>query len=385
MKLFRRTPWRIGVLSFGAVSLYFGFKLALWLLFRRVGVSVWPAQTQADLNAFRVLAVCIVAFAYGIWRATAFHPAIWKGYLTWLRTTPWRPGVKLPLGPVAFTWWDAIILGVGILFTLRLPLVTIFMLMACAAGYVFFAFMILREILPWSAYAIALAGAFLLRYALAFPWAELIVATMLVFAHAAMIWSLRGFPWEKDPSKQPPENIGWLSMIPPDCKPLVSIRVAVAACVMTACWIWAIISVVDVQSQLARADAVRLSLALALVPSLIRLGIYCNEYRSPISFSARLRSGRLVVPGYDSILLAPAAAPIAAGAISFGLDLIGAPAGLVMAGGLGTSLAVLLIAPPSFRNWQLAGFNRRLPFRRDSLARSQQRAQNKSMARLFAE
>jgi hypothetical protein len=92
-----------------------------------------------------------------------------------------------------------------------------------------------------------------------------------------------------------------------------------------------------------------------------------------------------VVSGYDYVFLAPAAAPIAGGALALALGAIGASSALVAAGGIGTSLAVLLIAPPSFRNWQLAGFNRRLPFRRDSLAGSQQRAQNGSLARLFPE
>lgn len=385
MKAIRQIPWWVWALALGGPSVYFGFELTIWLMFRGMGVSVWPAQTQADLRMMRLLVVCIVGLGYGVGRAIAFHPIVQKDYLRWLQTTPWRPGMRLPLGPVAFAWWDALVLGAFIPAAVRHPVVMLAVLVACAFGYLMPALVILRATLPWCAYIIALTGAFCFRFFLAFPWVELSTLGLLLFAHVAMIWSLRGFPWEKDPLRRSPQNIGWLSMIPPNCQPIVPIRVAIATCAMVACWAWAIISIADVRSQFGGADAVRSTVLFAFMGSMIRLGIYCGSYRMPISPVERLISGKLVIPGYDHVLLAPAAAPIAAGAASFALAAVGASPSVVAAGGISASLALLLLAPPSFRSWQLTGFHRRVPFKRDTAAKAQQRTQRISLAWLFPE
>jgi energy-coupling factor transporter ATP-binding protein EcfA2 len=81
--------------------------------------------------------------------------------------------------------------------------------------------------------------------------------------------------------------------------------------------------------------------------------------------------------------LVATAAPLIGAVTSIAFARLGASAPLIIAAGVGVSLAILLIAPPSLRHWQLTGFHRRSPFKKDSLAHAQQRASYPSLARIW--
>jgi hypothetical protein len=89
-----------------------------------------------------------------------------------------------------------------------------------------------------------------------------------------------------------------------------------------------------------------------------RVLVYCNTCRSPISLFGRIATGRLIIPGYDRVMLAPLAILLTALAVAFIGDayellpsvIAGLAAGLVTLIGLG--------AGPSLRRWHLTGEHR---------------------------
>jgi hypothetical protein len=153
--------------------------------------------------------------------------------------------------------------------------------------------------------------------------------------------------------------------------------------VLVACWIWAIASIIAVQSPIRSGDAIRVAVGVGAAGGFARFAYYCDAYRSPVSLFGRILSGRLLIVGYDYVLLAPAAAPAAAGAVSAALAWLAMPPPLILAAGVAASLAISLMAPPTFREWQLTGSHRRAPFRKDTPIHARRRANRESYALLF--
>jgi hypothetical protein len=343
----------------------------VWILRATVPRSAFLDAELRTILLFAHLGVlCAGAGVWTLGRASGYHPVSNAGYRKWLRTTPWHPGMPLPLGPATLVWSDAIVLAVLVALAhwhLHVPIV-LPILCFCAA-FAVGGLPALSKTFGWGAYVVALGLAFLVKavgVALLFESLPMFyVGTAIAVALAAwtqfsVLRSLCGFPWEKDPSTQAPATPGWLSMIAHDCEPLVSLRTAIATCIFFVVWVWAPLSFYE--GIFTRGDAMGLVAVFAGSGALIRFLRYYGAYRAPLSPLARLVTGRLVIPGYDYAMLAPIGAILAGNAMSVGLALLRAPAAVIAASGIGISLAVLLIAPPTFRNWQLTGLHRRIPF-----------------------
>lgn len=328
------------------------------------------AELQRMLLLAHVCVLCGAALILTVARASRFHPASDAGYRNWLRTTPWHPGMPLPLGPATLVWSDGLVLLILLALahwhlhvTIALPILG----MCC--GFALGCLPPLSKTFGWGAYVIALGLAFELKAVGSAALFEslpmlyvgtAIAAGLAVWAQFSVRRSLRGFPWEKDPTKQAPPTPGWLAMIPRDCAPLVSLRTAIATCVCCAVWTWAPLSFYE--GMFGREHAIGLIAIFALAGALARFAKYYGSYRPPMSPLARLLSGRLVIPGYDYAMIAPAAAIFFAIGSAVALAYLRAPAALIAATGVAVSLAVLLIAPPTFRNWELTGFHWRVPY-----------------------
>lgn len=364
---------------------YFCVDVLVWLLRRMVPVGTF---IEADLRRTLLLAhLCVLCGAGAIRtgvKASGSHPVSNPRYSKWLRATPWHPGMPLPLGPATLVWSDGIVLLALVALAHWHTRVTIaFPILSMCCGFAIGSLPALMKTFGWGAYVIALGLAFELKTvgSAAMFDSPLMLYLGTVIAVGLAVWtqfsvrrSLRGFPWEKDASKQAPPNPGWLSMIPRDCAPLLTARTAIATCVLLAVWTWAPLSFYE--GTFDRAQAIALSLVFAVAGALIRLLRYYSLYRAPLTPLARLVTGRLVIPGYDYAMIAPIAAIVVAFATAVGLEWLRAPASLIAASGVAVSLAVLLIAPPTVRNWELTGFHWRVPF---SVAgrRNQRRLGNK--------
>ncbi len=55
--------------------------------------------------------LCFAAALYAGYRVSAYHPYLRDSYRTWLKTTCWRVGRPLPLGPVTLTLSDVLLLA----------------------------------------------------------------------------------------------------------------------------------------------------------------------------------------------------------------------------------------------------------------------------------
>jgi hypothetical protein len=106
-------------------------------------------------------------------------------------------------------------------------------------------------------------------------------------------------------------------------------------------------------------DARLLLLGLCSVMGIVvRLGRYLDGYRPPISLLGRLGTGRLIIPSYDHVLLAPAVAAMAA----IGIPLAFGAAGWNERLGLSLATTATLLASlglgPTLAEWRLTGNHR---------------------------
>ncbi|HEY2589155.1 MAG TPA: hypothetical protein VGI81_25655 [Tepidisphaeraceae bacterium] len=357
----------------------------VWLL-RAVahGEPFLDAELRRILLLVHLGVLCGAALIWTLVRASKCHMTSQAGYRKWLRTTPWHPGMPLPLGPATLVWSDGIVLLIlAALAHWHLHVTIALPILGMCCGFAVGCLPVLTQTFGWGAYVIALGLAFELKAvgsAVTFkslPMLYLgsaIAVGLAAWAQFSVRQSLRGFPWEIDPSKQAPPRPGWLSMIPRDCAPLVSLRTAIATSVFFGAWVWALLSLNEGTIDRGRAFVV---IALfAMFGALVRFAKYYGNYRAPMSPLARLLTGRLVIPGYDYAMIAPIGAIVVPAATALGTAWLRAPAALIAASGVAVSIAVLLIAPPTLRNWELTGCHRRIPF---SLAarRKQRRLGNK--------
>jgi hypothetical protein len=351
--------WAIPALCF--LALYFCMDAALWLLARHMHIKSFPPEVWAMLLRIHLTILCFSMGLYGLVRATCFHPAVQRGYRAWLRTSAWHPGMKLPLGPATLVWWDGIVLLAGAALawwhlqqSLFLPLLTF----GCA--YVGCSLLPLAETFSWGAYMSAFGLAFVARCIDQPKIAVPIAAVLLLFTEYALRTSLRRFPWERERPADPLTRRGGLAIIPPDTKPLIPAHLAFAGSALLGAWLWAILSLNDLR---ARPLEVSLILCwLAMLGLLVRFGIYCGKFQPPLTLLGRLWTGRLIIAGYDYVMLAPALAVPLAILVPLALGAVGVSVALSVASTAAASLAVLLVAPPGLRHWQLTGMHRAVGF-----------------------
>ncbi len=78
---------------------------------------------------------------------------------------------------------------------------------------------------------------------------------------------------------------------------------------------------------------------------LFRWGPFRDVSR-PLTLFGRIVTGRLIIPGYDYVMLAPAAALPVAALLPIGLAAVGLPWPVILSVTVGVSLSIVLIAPP---------------------------------------
>jgi hypothetical protein len=288
------------------------------------------------------------------------HPINSKGYVDWLRTTPWRPGLPLPLGPVTPGWIDYLIASVfpltAILYLHRSPLPV---LTGLAVGYLIHMGAALARAGPkWVAVAL-LVGMGALSRVLAYPMILFLIAALMF---ALGCWgaqrSLLAFPWGLDQPNLTPDTGGRLlerlGPQPPD----KTVRAHVAWTTSLVCgWLLYCILWRFPESDLIPEGFGWIG-AFGLFTALIRVIVYIAYFRPPISFWGRIFTGRWIIPGYDYVFLAPLAVIITGVLLAHALSLAGASAAVALAGGFAGTLLISLIAPPTRRQWLLTGKHR---------------------------
>jgi hypothetical protein len=331
------------------------------LLFILCGMPT-PRQTMT----VRLLYLVIASLVYAICRATAHHPLCSIRYCQWLCRTPWSIDKPLPLGPVHLVWGDLVILMV---LTLMAYFNTPFALFLMTGPVIIFLSVYL--IIHWLTLGtqqvrIVLVSLFVAPFAV-YPFRNpYIVVTVLValyvLCYIALQRFLRDFPWNTKYWKADPVQelrkqairqrvIGWpFKFLNVHEAPGISVRAALVLTLLLTWWLHVIRWTVDKPYHLA------LLLLFVCLAALVRTMTYIGTYWPPISLLGRICTGRLIIPQYDKVFLAPICVVLAGTMLPFAL------AGMSPVWSFELSFfATLFLAlslPPKLRDWRLTGPHR---------------------------
>lgn len=357
----RIQPWVNGALVF--VTAYFFFDFMLMLLAWRMGIHSFPAAVGLMSAKVHNVILLSAAAIYGFKRPSSSHPMSRKGYRDWLRTTPWHPRMKLPLGPVMLVWQDAMVLLVLLSLAHWHAHVSVLpVVLAFCCGYAIASLPPLLGSYSWGAYGTFFGVAFVARWIQTPEIAAPLSVALLLYTQFALRKSLQRFPWER----KPPEvdhslRQGMLALIPRDTRPLVPTRRALVGSALLGVWLWCVLSIGDAQFPPTIAGTIQGSALMAGFAAFLLLGrwtAYCGPYRAPLTLFGRIVTGRLIIPGYDYVMLAPAMALPVAALLPIGLTAMSVPWPVILSITAAVSLSIVLIAPPSMPVWQLTGTHR---------------------------
>jgi hypothetical protein len=104
----------------------------------------------------------------------------------------------------------------------------------------------------------------------------------------------------------------------------------------------------------------RFFLIVGIVMATVRVLVYCAVCWSPISLAGRLRTGRLIIPGYDQALVAPLLILATGGVLPGTLIDLDAPLPLVAAAVAPLLVVLTFGAGPTLERWRLTGAYRLL-------------------------
>ncbi len=334
-----------------------------------LGISM---ETDAGFRPAHAL-LFVWAAVRGYRRLTRFHPVIHDNYRAWLATTPWNNRKPLPLGPVELVLEDGLVLAPLLLLSATLPqpravsLVCAFLLGNLAA--------LVRSFWPTRVRLIGYISAFGLGLAIKLwnrPVDCLAMAALVyLIAYEGLLQALDRFPWktrqftwfsgfEFTRASSPRELCGW-----PHDRMLGEVvsdeeipRLDAVICCALASW-WLHVYVTLTLDERGRREILLLVFySLFWLFPLLRLAIYVQGHRWPISLWGRIRTGRWVIPGYDQVFVAPLFALVAAPAILGFLHAWGCPIDVSSPIALGITAAIAIVAPPRLRRWRLTGHHR---------------------------
>jgi hypothetical protein len=337
---------------------------------RELLVSHLPAVRALE---FKVLLV--FCGGYGAVRA-AGHPANLPAYRRWLQSTPWTWRKPLPLEAVEFRIPDAVLLAAWTGFTAWwLAADVLAPAVAMLGGYVLVSLTWLGKtkrgetwLIVWGLGAAVVAG---WDTRLLLPLA----AGLYVVCWRALRAGLADFPWGLDEpkSRQLPPIFPWQHL-----KPLheetPQARASKHRCYLllslTFGWLVYCIATrreemtIDAPQKNPREIAMVLSAAVGMWFAFVRWAVYRANRSPPILLRTRIWTGRLIIPRYDVMLLAPLAVGVASLALPAALWLAKVPAPALMGVTGGALLALTLCLGPSQRVWQLTGQYQVVPSRR---------------------
>ncbi len=319
----------------------------------------------------------VAAVFWGVRRVAAFHPWYNGDYRRWLGQTPWTSRKPLPMGPVVPTWGDGLYLATILLLSTIAPepgllrYVALFVIGHVAAIVP----TIRKEDAPIRAVTIAGLG-LAVRHFYSPPVCLAAGVAVYLLAYQGLRRSLDRFAETPEPYRLSHENVtgdplvdqlnavGWpygpMLVDTQDTRPWPRLDTAIL-CLLVAWWIDCLAALfVDPQRRLA---------FLALVSSifelftLLRLGAYVQGCAPPISFWGRIRTMRLIIPGYDRIWVGTICGLLAGPMTVALLAGLGAPMEARLSAACGMVLLVLILTPPSLRRWRLTGAYRLDPMK----------------------
>jgi hypothetical protein len=345
-------------------------------------LNLWLAAFAPDLTEREMVllnrpvhffAIFPLAAVYGWYRATMFHPLTNRSYGTWLAQTPWRYPQTLPLGPLALVWQDLFVIALLLLPAALPPYgyrqllhVPVILFVVAYCSVVAYANWLVRT--HWACVAFALLASIgLLVFKNPIAVSTVAIAMYVVTCLGTAI-TLRNFPYDEQRraelglvafERQPPVDVGW-PISPSDENHWlfsVGLRHAATLGVLAGALFFSISYNFKDEPRFVR-GLMFVHLAIALFAVAARFFIYVAGCWPPISLFGRIATRRLIIPGYDIVLLGPLAAAIVALVLPLTLILIGLPP--VAAVPLATALTITLVIalPPKLETWNYTGHHR---------------------------
>ena len=154
-------------------------------------------DAQLGLDKIKCGGIFVVIGFYSVLRVTGYHPLGDSGYSTWLSTTPWRKGVRLPLGPLHLVWEDIVTVGVAAVGVFLAGNDWLIPVAIFAASYT----MILIFAAPrWTPRVVEYFTGFAWPAVVlwwVYPWvASSLIVSILVVSQLGLWMVLAQFPWE---------------------------------------------------------------------------------------------------------------------------------------------------------------------------------------------
>lgn len=359
-------PWWVPLLFLPALLIEFVFALEVWL-----GVPIAGAQPTLLI---RDRFLCSVAMLIGVLRVRLFHPVYDLEYRNWLKLTPWRSPLALPVGPIHLVPQDALWIGIILLVWHHPQFARLYLPICFLFGYLG---MILASCLA--------TGLFGFVYLLAFGMGEVVrrwydpfsavcvAAWLYLAAWIAIRAMLTRFPWELSWYWQQPtmqtlaeetkrRMMGWPfdQLHGRETDRAISPIHGTLVGLLLGWWLFCIDALIT--NPLDAYIMMHMALfGLTAAFLFVRTFGYWLDYRPPISFWGRLWTLRWIIPRYDHILVTPLLICLTSTLLPGVLaawGVTGDHAAIV------ASAAVALLGlnmPPSFEQWRLTGFHRIVP------------------------
>jgi len=313
-------------------------------------------------TAFLVL----FAIAYGLTRCLLIHPVANSKYRQFLALTPYSNRHQLPKGPILLYWPDAVILG---LMTAAawicppehwlIPLAAFFV--SFLAGHCFC--MILTKQKTLLAELLAILPLSIYPH-------ENDAISILVFCIAyGIVWYgtqtyLKQFPWNTSfwndhyvahlKEKAFTQKIIQWPWSQLNCEKMVSFgwKTKLVICGLVFWWLHVVVFVIKDKRFI---DIIPPLVGLII---LFRFTSYIMGYMPPISLLGRISTGRLIIPGYDKIFVAPMIIALTGLFVPKVLLSAGLPETISIEFTFSLCLFLAMTLPPSHHSWRLTGHHR---------------------------
>lgn len=305
----------------------------------------------------------LFAIAYGLTRCLLFHPVANSKYRQFLALTPYSSRHQLPKGPIHLYWPDAVILGLMIAAAWicppehwLIPLAAFFV--SFLAGHCFCMILtkqktllaVLLAILPLSIYphendAISIL-VFCIAYGIVwygtqtylkqFPWNTSFWNDHYV-AHLkekAFTQKIIQWPWQQLHFEKT-SSLDW--------------KTKLVICGLVFWWLHVISYLWDDK------DLIVAIFSCSFLIIFFRIIRYIMGFMPPISLLGRISTGRLIIPGYDKIFVAPMIIALTGVFVPKVLLSAGLPETISIEFTFSLCLFLAMVLPPSYQNWRLTG------------------------------
>jgi hypothetical protein len=348
----------------------FGIIYLCLELFRRAG-QPWFAELDQLVPRYQVALVLISSVAYGIFRVAAFHPAYRLEYLKWLKTTPWMPTMPLPFGPVHLVVWDAfswIIFGWLFIYNGLWGTLIIALMLFVGVYLLFLAFALFKTGESRFAWAILFGFGFagLVESVVYLP---LVLLAIYVIGYVGLRRSMRSYPWPIEKPLIPSDanlhgnrpagmGLGWPydRLIPHKLEPCIGLETGLALSILSAWYLFVISRFFNPLEMEEFLHGVWVSAVVGTMAA--RWCIYRLGYSPPISLLGRICTGRLIIPRYDQVLVAPLASVLLGLTLPPLLGLLGVQKSISIPIAVGVVLAIAISCGPTLSTWRLTGWHR---------------------------